>query len=623
MSEERKLVTVLFADVTGSTSLGEEMDPEDVRVLMSRYYAYARDIVTDHGGTLEKFIGDAVMAIFGFPRAHSDDAERALATALALRQAVANDEVLGKPFLLRIGVNTGEVVATCDHSRCDFLVTGDAVNIAARLQQYACPGEIVAGERTVHTAHAAFMFEEARLVEVKGKRIPLPVFPLRGTRIVRKADHPPFVGRKRDLLQLSLLFERTLEERRAQLVSLMAPAGAGKTRLLEEFVRELNPASQVKVITVQCPPYGHPKQTLSYQLLRDLLTDFFGTEITSSSLIELFQQDGSTHEDAFSLAEVIYRTLMFEDKDVFNPEKVFTSWRLLMKALAQQTPLVIILEDFHNASDSLLSLVEQVFHAHMAVPLLLITSSRPQLLKHRPGWGGGIQNFTTLALSSLPASLIQEIVVQQAQSLSTDQCQQITERSGGNPFFALELLRSISYATTSTPSNPLPDTICSAILACLDHLSQDGRTILQTAAVVGDSFHSAMLHAVQGRYSLQEIDTILEQLQARFLIVLAEGNLFTFQCPLIREVTYNTLSRSMRIQLHSKVASWLEAFASGQTGKLVEQIAYHHCEVIWLAQQSVVSLERHTETKSALHFLQHVWKVADPEPEASPMPVPA
>src|SRR5215469_2442180 len=186
VAEERKLVTILFADVTGSTALGEALDPEDVRALMARYYQHARRIIAEHGGTLEKFIGDAVMAVFGLPQAHGNDTERALAAALVLRAAVASDAVLTERLLLRIGVNTGEVVAARDASSGDFLVTGDAVNVAARLQQAATPGEVLVGERTHAATESAMLFEQPRLLEVKGKREPLSVFPLVGPRPIRE-----------------------------------------------------------------------------------------------------------------------------------------------------------------------------------------------------------------------------------------------------------------------------------------------------------------------------------------------------------------------------------------------------------------------------------------------------
>jgi class 3 adenylate cyclase len=195
MPEERKLVTILFTDVTGSTALGDELDPEDLRTLMGRCYAHARQIIMAHGGTLEKFIGDAVMAVFGLPRAHGDDAKRALAAALALRQAVEDDPLLPPAFRLLIGVNSGEVVATGDSSQGDFLVTGDAVNVAARLQQGAAPGEILVSERTRQASRLAFLFGPAREVTVKGKPQPLCVFPLEAARSRRLLELPPFVGR--------------------------------------------------------------------------------------------------------------------------------------------------------------------------------------------------------------------------------------------------------------------------------------------------------------------------------------------------------------------------------------------------------------------------------------------
>src|SRR5215472_8682655 len=199
MPEERKLVTILFADVTGSTALGEALDPEDVRALMGRYYQHARQVIAEHGGTLEKFIGDAVMAVFGLPQAHGNDPERALAAALALRTALADDTLLAGRLLLRIGVNTGEVVATRDASAGDFLVTGDAVNVAARLQQAATPGEILVGERAQAAGAAAFSFNEPRSTLVKGKSQPLTVFPLAGARPTRVLSRPPLVGRRREL----------------------------------------------------------------------------------------------------------------------------------------------------------------------------------------------------------------------------------------------------------------------------------------------------------------------------------------------------------------------------------------------------------------------------------------
>src|SRR5215472_8605343 len=280
MPEERKLVTILFADVTGWTALGEALDPEDVRALMSRYYQHARQVIADHGGTLEKFIGDAVMAVFGLPHVHGNDAERALAAALALRAAVAEDPVLAPHFVLHAGVNTGEVATAhpaADPATADSLVTGDAVNTAARLYDAAEPGEVLAGERTRTAAEAAFLFGERRLIAAKNKRQPVPAYPLLGPRPARRITRPPLVGRRRELAQLGLLRDVALEEHHPQLVSIVAPAGTGKTRLLEEFL----PDAGFTVATARCMPYG---QTLTYWPLRGLLEELMGGAVTATGV---------------------------------------------------------------------------------------------------------------------------------------------------------------------------------------------------------------------------------------------------------------------------------------------------------------------------------------------------
>ena len=285
--DERKLVTILFADVTGSTALGEEIDPEDVRALMGRYYDHARQVVSDHGGTLEKFIGDAVVVVFGLPQAHGDDAERAVAAALALREAVDKDTVLRDQVTLRIGINTGEVVATSDPSSGDFLVTGDAMNVAARL--------------------------------------------------------------------------------------------------LEESLERLDPDEGWRVATGRCLPYG---QALTYWPLRGLLTDLVGG-IERDRVIDSFVTGGYSPEDTARLADLVLAPLGIESENVTERESIFSAWRLLIETLAKDAPRIIVFEDLHWASDSLLDLVEHVMHPRTKAPLLMIAISRPELLDRRPTWGGG------------------------------------------------------------------------------------------------------------------------------------------------------------------------------------------------------------------------------------------
>ncbi len=486
MPEERKLVTILFADVTGSTALGESLDPEDVRALMGRYYEHAREVIANHGGTIEKFIGDAVMAVFGLAQAHGDDAERALAAAMALRAAVTADEVLGPGFQLRIGVNTGEVVATADQSRGDFLITGDAVNVAARLQQHCNPGEILASERTANAAQTAFVFDEPRMIEVKGKRLPLRVFPLKSVQSVRKVFRPPFVGRKQDMMQLELLKERVLEEERPQLVSIVAPAGTGKTRLLEEFLKHIDLDDGFEVAMVRCLPYG---QTLTYWPLHGLLEGLLSNEeITKPRIQSIFIAGGYKAEDASRLADLVLTTLGIEGETTGagDRESIFSAWRLLIEAFAQQAPHVLVFEDLHWASDSMLDLVEHVISMRTHASLLLIVLSRPELLDRRPTWGGGRQNFTALALQPLSTKLTQDLIKQLAADFPLEVRKHIVERSGGNPFFALELVRGLNERAITgehVTVDILPDTVHAAVLARLDLLSRQERTVLQVAAV--------------------------------------------------------------------------------------------------------------------------------------------
>ena len=312
MPEERKLVTILFADVTGSTALADSLDPEDVRALMSRYYDHARRVITPRGGTLEKFIGDAVMAIFGLYQAHEDDPERALASALALREAVASDEILSPVFRLRIGVNTGEVVATNNPDRLDFLVTGDAVNVSARLQQGANPGEIIVSERTASATRKAFLFEEPRLLQAKGKPQPLQIFPLKCQRATRLVERHPFVGRVQDLCQLEALKAQVLQEQRSRVVSIVGPAGTGKSRLLEEFLTRLRPEERLRAAAAHCLPYG---ETLIYWPLRGLLTQLLGHAPEKEQVQAIYQQGGYDSFDAARLADLIMTTLGMEESD--------------------------------------------------------------------------------------------------------------------------------------------------------------------------------------------------------------------------------------------------------------------------------------------------------------------
>jgi class 3 adenylate cyclase len=619
MPEERKLVTLLFADVTGSTALGEALDPEDVRALMGRYYQHARQVIADHGGTLEKFIGDAVMAIFGLPQAHGNDPERALAAAVALRAAVAGDPLLADRLLLRVGVNTGEVVATRDPSAGDFLVTGDAVNVAARLQQAANPGEILAGERTQAAGGMAFRFGEARSVAVKGKSRPLDVFPLVGPRPTRQLSRPPLVGRRRELAQLSLLRDAALEERHPQLVSIAAPAGTGKTRLLEEFLAGLDPAEGWQAAIARCLPYG---QTLTYWPLRGLLAGLVGTEIERDRVEQTFRSGGHNPEEAARLTELVLATIGMERtgerEGAGEREATFNAWRLLVEALARQAPRIVVFEDLHWASESLLDLVEHIMHPRTRAPLVIVVLSRPELLDRRPSWGGGRRSFTALALEALSEAQTRQLIDQLVPGLAPEAARmRIVERSGGNPFFAIELARGLTEhladpSASASDGDTLPDTVYEAVLARLDLLSEREREVLQVAAVAGRTFRPPTLWAALPERDPTAIAAALDGLLARDLVIPAEGedDAYAFRHILFRDVAYGTLARAERIRLHMAVARWLEAFASGRLGEFVELLAYHYREAVLLARQSAVPLNVEVDTARAVHYLERAGELA-------------
>jgi class 3 adenylate cyclase len=624
MPEERKLVTILFADVTGSTAMGETLDPEDVRALMGRYYQHARRVITDHGGTLEKFIGDAVMAIFGLPQAHGNDPERALAAALALRAALADDALLVGRLLLRIGVNTGEVVATRDASAGDFLVTGDVVNVAARLQQAATPGEILVGERTQTAGAAAFSFGEPRSIEVKGKSQPLTVIPLAGARPTRVLSRPPLVGRRRELAQLDLLCDAALEERHPQLVSIVAPAGTGKTRLLEEFLAGLDPAEGWQVATARCLPYG---QSLTYWPLRGLLDELLGASFSPELVREAYVAGGQTSEDAVRLAGLLLASLGVDVRGEaaewqLERESTFNAWRLLVEALARQAPRIVVFEDLHWASESLLDLVEHVTHPRTQAALLIVVLSRPELLDKRPTWGGGTRNFTVLALDALGGAQTRELVDRLVPETVSEVARvRIVERSGGNPFFAIELSRGLAErldegtataAGASTRPEALPDTVHEAVLARLDLLTEPEREVLQVAAVAGRTFRPPTLQAALPEREPAAIGTALEGLLARDIVALAEGEggAYTFRHILFRDVAYGTLARAERVRLHLAVAEWLEDFARDRLDEFVELLAYHYREAVTLSRQSAVPLEVEVDAGQAVRYLERAGELA-------------
>jgi len=589
MTEERRLVTVLFADVVGSTALGEELDPEDVRPLLTRLFAIARDAVEQHGGRVEKYIGDAVMAVFGLPVAHDDDPARALSAALDLRDRVQADATLADQVPIRLGVNTGEVIATRDPQAHEFLLTGDPVNTAARIQQAAEEWAIVVGERTVRAVGDRFVFGSPILLEAKGKATSVPVRQLLGRASVAAArPRHSLVGRDADLMQLELAGRRAFDEHRPYLVSIVAPAGVGKSRLLEEFLGRVS-LGPARIALAQCLPYG---QRLSYWPMRAILLSILEvTEDTAPDALREALRDWLTaagDTEASTTSEQLAATFGASESEVGDQLALFAAWGRFIELAAARAPLALVIEDLHWSSDSLLDLIEAILQPHADVPLLMIALARPELLDRRPSWGGGRRNAVSIALEPLADASVAELVKDLLESPAPDIVRAVVDRAEGNPFYAGEIVRSLVERLGPAPSPDavgaaiaaLPDTVHATVLARLDGLEPAARRAVQLGAVLGRSFPSLAISELEPSLSRESVTGALVALIDRDIIRPSGPNRYVFRHILLREVAYGTLTRAERARLHAEAGTWLEgqAVTSGREDELAELIAFHFLE---------------------------------------------
>ncbi len=619
MTEERRLVTVLFADVVGSTAMGEALDPEDMRALLGRYFAIARGAVEERGGTLEKFIGDAVMAVFGLPTAHEDDAARAAAAALDLRDQVRADPGLGERLPIRLGLATGEVVAAMEGGGGDFLITGDAVNLAARLQQGAANWEIVVSERTVRAAGSGFSFGPLAEVEARGKGTLVPARRLEGAAARRPGRRTPFLGRDSDLAQLELTAARALREQRPYLVTLTAPAGTGKSRLLDEFLERVPMLqAEARVVTAQCLPWG---QRLTYLPLHALLLALLGlSEDAESDAMRSAAEDWLTAAGDTApgrTAELLAATFGATEGDPIDRAELFAAWRSTMELAARERPLVMVVEDLHWSSDSLLDLIELVLQPRGAAAMLMIVLARPELLDRRPTWSGGRRNSVSIALEPLDDLAISALVDFHLHGPPPEVLAAVVGRAGGNPFFAGELARSIADRApdlhdpeaVAAVMSTLPDNVHGAVLARLDLLPAAARRIVQLGAVFGRSFRPAGIEVLTPELSA-ELAGAIDHLLEHDLIRSGSADEYTFRHILIRDVGYQTLPRAERARLHGAAGVWLEAEAVEREEEQAELVAFHFREAVTLATAAGIELNP-ALTASAVKWLQRAAQAAN------------
>ena len=532
----RKTVTVLFADVGGPTALGERLDPESFRRVMARYFEVARACLERHGGTVEKFIGDAVMAAFGVPVLHEDDALRALRAAVELRAELASinvelERTYGISLRLRTGVNTGEVVSGTK----ERLVTGDAVNVAARLEQAAEPDDILIGKSTQALARGAIEAERVDGLVVKGKTEPLTAYRLlslvEGAPAFERRLDAPLVGRREELARVRAAFDEAVSTRSCRLVTVLGPPGIGKSRLASEVSAAL--AGDAAVLTAAACPTERASRTWP--------------------LVEIFREAGAERELEAALS-------------VDAPEDVFWSVRKALEQRARERPLALVMEDIHWAEPTLLDLAEHLADWTRDAPLLLLCLARPELLDGRPAWGGEV--MTLQPLSEYEAEELIENLVAGA-PLDGSTRSRIREVAEGNPLFVEQLLAMLAEGGSA---GDVPPTIHALLAARLDGLPEQERDVLERASVIGHDFEWEAL----GELSPDRRRPPGAQLAALVRNELirphaAIPDTFSFHHALIRDAAYTRLPKERRSDLHERCADWL----SGRGDEFEEMIGYH------------------------------------------------
>ena len=564
---ERKIATMLFADLVGSTRLATQLDPEDLRGRLEPFFEAARSALEQHGGTVEKYIGDAVMAVFGAPVAHGDDPDRAVAAGLAVAERVSE---LDGGLTVRVGIETGEVLSV--QGAGDLRVTGEAVNAAARLQQAAQPGEVLVGERAARACRRARL-EANGAVEAKG--IPDAIGAYRAVAVESETEMSaaPLVGRDDDLDMLRLIARRAAREQLPQLVTVIGESGIGKTRLGAELFRELrSDPDPWRTIVGRSPPYG---EGISFWALGEILRDAAGLSTDAPpddverSLQELLSELGA--EDAPSLAAGL--TVAIRGKpDCDAEDELKRAWRRFVALLASDLPLAIGVDDAHWADEGTLELLEDVAFGLHEAPILVLCTSRPELAERSPEFGRAARNSTQLELVPLDIDAATRLAEHLLPDDRRADAARIADAAGGNPFFTEEVSRRIGEGGGNGATGTLPDTVQAALAARIDQLPPEEKRTLQYAAILGHTFSQGPLADLLGG----DPSDALWSLRKRALVQErpgSEAGHYVFRHQLIREVAYSTLPRRERATLHERAVEALRArehFAEGP-----ELIAYH------------------------------------------------
>ena len=582
-SVERKLATVLFADLVGSTAFASTEDPERTRALLDRFYEAMSAELGETGGTVEKFAGDAVMAVFGAPAAQEDHAERALKAAVSMRRRL--EEVFGARFRLRIGINTGEIVVGQPRVGSSF-ASGDAVNVAARLEQAAAPGEILVSERTAAAIRGTFEFDEPQTVAAKGKaegvvcrRLVHAILPSRPRGVA--AFRPTFVGRRDEIEVLQAAYGRVARNERPELLTIVGDAGVGKTRLAAELWDRLGSASPApRRLVGRCPAYG---RGITYWALADVLKQHLAVD-TEPELLLAEVEDG----------EILRLTFGLDAPPDLHPlvarRRLEAAWIRLLAGVSADQPVLLLVEDLHWAEDPLLDLLERVLD-EMPGRLLMLGTARPELLERRPGWTERRVGATCVRLEPLSGDETEQIVDELLGAQLPDELRRlVTSWAEGNPFFLEEFIAMLmdqgvlvrsngGWSAQSLPAGfAIPDSVQSLLASRIDLLSQTEKSTLQAAAVIGRTFWPSPL-----RELLEGAEPDLDALEERDFIRRSPGSAvagdeeYAFKHALTREVAYGTLPKAKRARRHAAFAEWLEAGGRGRDD-IAPLLAHHYAE---------------------------------------------
>jgi class 3 adenylate cyclase/tetratricopeptide (TPR) repeat protein len=602
---ERRLVSVLFADLVGFTNASEARDAEATRELLSRYFDTCRRLIALYGGTVEKFIGDAVMAVWGTPTATEDDAERAVRAALDLVAAVTalGDEAGASGLRARAAVLTGEAAVTIG-AEAEGMVAGDIVNTASRIQGIAEPGQVLVGESTRRATEAAIVYEDAGLHELKGKGGLVPAWRalrvVSGTRGTLKSQglEAPFVGRDRELRLIKDLFHDSESGQRAHLISVTGIAGIGKSRLAWEFYKYFDGIAQLTYWhRGRCLSYG---EGVTYWALADMvrMRARIGEEEEPASarakLLEIVSETFSDDADRRFVEPRLAHLLGLEEGSGYERDDLFAAWRLFFERLTDTYPVVMSFEDMQWADDSLLDFIEYLLDSTRNSPILVLTLARPELHERRPTWGAARRNFTSLYLEPLSAAAMEELLTGLVPGLPEEVRAQILERAEGIPLYAVETVRMlldrgllVREGSVYRPEGTLgalevPETLHALIAARLDGLPPEERRVLQDAAVLGKTFTKRALAALSS-LSDDAVEPLLASLVRKEVLAVQadprspEHGQYGFLQDLVRHVAYETLSKRERRARHLAAASHLEAsFADDE--EIVEVLASHYLD---------------------------------------------